>query len=264
MIVADGKHYLYRHIRLDKNEPFYIGVGTKHRKVSPFYRAETVKNRNEIWTGIYNKTPIEVEILMESDSVEFLMQKEMEFISLYGRLYKNEGCLANMDMGGYTNRSGRTESAREKASKRMIALNKEMAKKRVGTTHFYKTVVPVNVYDTNGYLLGCFKSCAEAARYFNVEYKYFNYRLRHKTSYKNLYFICPQNEMFDILKYSIEEDTHLVKKVAAYNSDGVLIKIYDTMGEAANGSGLKSRNAVRLCINKNRPTRKGVTFKIYK
>ena len=22
-------HYLYRHIRLDKNEPFYIGIGTK-------------------------------------------------------------------------------------------------------------------------------------------------------------------------------------------------------------------------------------------
>jgi len=23
------KYFLYRHIRLDKNEPFYIGIGTK-------------------------------------------------------------------------------------------------------------------------------------------------------------------------------------------------------------------------------------------
>lgn len=31
MIVEDGKYYLYRHIRNDKNEPFYIGVGTKSK-----------------------------------------------------------------------------------------------------------------------------------------------------------------------------------------------------------------------------------------
>ena len=30
MIVENGKYYLYRHIRLDKNEPFYIGIGTKN------------------------------------------------------------------------------------------------------------------------------------------------------------------------------------------------------------------------------------------
>ena len=27
-----GNHYLYRHIRVDKNEPFYIGIGTKNKK----------------------------------------------------------------------------------------------------------------------------------------------------------------------------------------------------------------------------------------
>ena len=25
---SQGKHYLYRHIRLDTNQPFYIGIGT--------------------------------------------------------------------------------------------------------------------------------------------------------------------------------------------------------------------------------------------
>lgn len=29
MIEPEGKYYLYRHIRLDKNQPFYIGIGTK-------------------------------------------------------------------------------------------------------------------------------------------------------------------------------------------------------------------------------------------
>lgn len=29
MIVSNGKYYLYRHIRLDTNEVFYVGIGTK-------------------------------------------------------------------------------------------------------------------------------------------------------------------------------------------------------------------------------------------
>ena len=29
--------YVYRHIRLDKNEPFYIGVGTKTPNFACFY-----------------------------------------------------------------------------------------------------------------------------------------------------------------------------------------------------------------------------------
>jgi len=32
MIVDSGKYFLYRHIRLDKNEPFYIGVATEAEK----------------------------------------------------------------------------------------------------------------------------------------------------------------------------------------------------------------------------------------
>ena len=27
--MLEDKHFLYRHIRLDNNEPFYIGIGTK-------------------------------------------------------------------------------------------------------------------------------------------------------------------------------------------------------------------------------------------
>ena len=33
MIEDEGKYYLYRHIREDKNEVFYIGIGTKNSKV---------------------------------------------------------------------------------------------------------------------------------------------------------------------------------------------------------------------------------------
>ena len=41
--------FVYRHIRLDKNEPFYIGIGKK------IYRAYSMKGRNKYWLRIINK-----------------------------------------------------------------------------------------------------------------------------------------------------------------------------------------------------------------
>lgn len=100
-----GKHFLYRHIRLDKNTPFYIGIGTKSDKIhknhkSEFKRAYDLRGRNPIWRHIANKTQYTVEILMESDSHDFIKEKEMEFIALYGRINTSTGTLANLTDGG--------------------------------------------------------------------------------------------------------------------------------------------------------------------
>jgi hypothetical protein len=100
------RYYLYRHIRLDKNEPFYIGIGTKqkrnHNSFKSEYRRAYETNRKEsyIWNSIINKTEYEVEILFESNNYEFIKEKEKEFISLYGRINTNTGTLANMTNGG--------------------------------------------------------------------------------------------------------------------------------------------------------------------
>ena len=99
-------HYLYRHIRLDKNEPFYIGIGTKqddnYKSFKSEYRRAFSKQRKDskIWNCISSKTDYSVEILLESDNYEFIKQKEKEFIKLYGRIDNGTGCLANMTDGG--------------------------------------------------------------------------------------------------------------------------------------------------------------------
>lgn len=99
-------HYLYRHIRLDTNQVFYIGLGTKTRQdmfltvKSEFYRAYDFKKRNIVWKRIAAKTDIRVEILFESDNLSFIQQKEKEFISMYGRLVDQTGLLANLAEGG--------------------------------------------------------------------------------------------------------------------------------------------------------------------
>jgi hypothetical protein len=96
-----GKYYCYRHIRADKNEPFYIGIGLKRinrniKSVSTEYeRAFSKCSRNNIWKSVVNKTDYNVEIIFESDSEEDIKNKETEFIKLYGLIYNKTGCLAN-------------------------------------------------------------------------------------------------------------------------------------------------------------------------
>ncbi len=105
MIANNGKYYLYRHIRLDKNEPFYIGVGQKenngYRRITTEYRRAFVHfTRNNYWKSIVKNTNYSVEIVLESDDRSFIMNKEVEFISLYGRKDIGTGPLANMTDGG--------------------------------------------------------------------------------------------------------------------------------------------------------------------
>lgn len=100
------KYYLYRHIRLDTDEVFYIGIGTKINKEfyynckSEFGRAYNKHNRNKYWTNITNKTEYDVEILLESDNYEFIKNKEIEFIEIYGRKDLRKGTLVNLTIGG--------------------------------------------------------------------------------------------------------------------------------------------------------------------
>lgn len=89
--------YVYRHIRLDKNEPFYIGVGLTDD--AKFRRAYTGHGRNSHWKNVVAKTEYEVDILFSEISNDFAFLKEKEFIALYKRRH-NGGTLTNLTDGG--------------------------------------------------------------------------------------------------------------------------------------------------------------------
>lgn len=86
--------FVYRHIRLDKNEPFYIGIS------KDAYRPFTKNGRNKYWLRIVNKTEYRVEVLFDDLTYEQAKEKEIEFIALYGRKDLGKGCLVNMTDGG--------------------------------------------------------------------------------------------------------------------------------------------------------------------
>lgn len=84
---------LYRHIRLDKNEVFYVGIGESLK------RAYHVKTRTSYWKKIAKKG-YEVEVLFEDLTWEQACEKEKEFIALYGRKDLGTGTLVNLTDGG--------------------------------------------------------------------------------------------------------------------------------------------------------------------
>ena len=88
--------YLYRHIRLDKNEPFYIGIGSDMTNK----RANERARRSELWKKIVAKSDYEIEILFDDITYDEAKLKEIEFIKLYGRIDLNNGTLANLTDGG--------------------------------------------------------------------------------------------------------------------------------------------------------------------
>lgn len=105
MLVEDGICYLYRHIRLDNNEVFYVGVGMKNYSCNGFksvyFRAfQKNKARNKFWRNIVAKTDYKVEILLESDDYRYILEKEKEFVKLYGRRDLGLGTLVNLTDGG--------------------------------------------------------------------------------------------------------------------------------------------------------------------
>jgi len=84
---------VYRHIRLDKNEVFYIGIGSKER-------AYTKINRNKHWNNIIKKTDYEIQILKSDLTWNDACELEKILISYYGRKDLSLGSLVNMTNGG--------------------------------------------------------------------------------------------------------------------------------------------------------------------
>jgi len=90
--------YIYRHIRQDKNIPFYIGVGLSNDNYFRAYQKSKTK-RSTYWHNI-SRNGYDVEILMDGLTKEEAFEKEKEFIKIYGRSNNSTGILCNLTNGG--------------------------------------------------------------------------------------------------------------------------------------------------------------------
>jgi hypothetical protein len=86
---------VYRHIRLDKNEVFYIGIGKDESRAY-----DKRRSRSDWWKSIISVTDYRVDILFDDLTWDEVCEKEIEFIKLYGRKDLGLGTLVNLTDGG--------------------------------------------------------------------------------------------------------------------------------------------------------------------
>lgn len=145
----EARFYLYQHIRNDKNEVFYVGIGTKRQYSyswncysEKYHRAYSKQKRKKIWNDIIRKTTYRVEIILESYDYEFVKEQEIERIALHGRKDLGTGTLANLTNGG----EGTIGYIQDK----------------------YATAKQVFVYDNMGHYICNYKSTQDAGREMNL------------------------------------------------------------------------------------------------
>ena len=119
--------YLYIHKRLDTGHPFYVGISCDKN----FSRAKDIHGRNKLWKNIVKKCNYRIEILFQNIPINILLQKETEFIKIYGRIDIKTGILSNLSNGGETrNDFSPTEQTRRKIKithikSRIVQLNRK-------------------------------------------------------------------------------------------------------------------------------------------
>lgn len=235
--------YLYRHIRLDKNEPFYIGIGSDRY----FKRSKNTTHRNDIWKRIFNKTPYRIEILFDDMPLHEIKEKEKEFISLYGRIDNKTGILANLSAGG-DGMFDVTQSVRDKISKATSGKNNPF----YGKTHSIEVIerMKLNQRDEFGNLKRNTKLSEET-------------KLKIGLANKGK---APFNKGKKDIKGATKRtgiNHHTYKgKIECYSLSGELINTFDCVNDVKIHYGLSDTNNVMRVVRGERKSHNGMTFKI--
>jgi hypothetical protein len=159
MKTADSKQaFVYRHITLDTNEVFYIGIGVVKR------RSWSKNGRNRYWHNVVNKHGFKHEIVQENLTRETAKELEIFLIKNYGRRDLGNGCLVNMTGGGdgmfNLSEAGRLSLIKQKTGRKRTDATKQKigeAQKR-GKHSQAKKVINI----TNGIIYDCIKDAAES------------------------------------------------------------------------------------------------------
>ncbi len=248
MIAADGKYYLYRHIRLDTNQVFYVGIGVKTKKDIKYnyYTRSTCKWRNSFWNNVIAKTDYEVEIVLESDSKDFIKQKEVEFIALYGRRDKGLGTLVNLTDGGEGNQGYKHT---EEAIKKMSELKKGKLSPKKGIK-----VNPESIRRRAETLKGKEKPSLSVERRKALgEINKKRWEEWRKTHTKQ-----PKSKYYKNYYKKVEQDKRLLnaKPVIQYTINGEFIKEWRSLSYACTELNMDWRN-VKMVLDKERKRGKG-------
>jgi len=116
---------VYRHIRLDSNQPFYIGIGKTEKRAY-----ENGNRRTNYWKRIVQKHGYKVQIMLDDLTWEEACEIERYLIRFYGRADLGLGTLVNLTDGG-DGTLGRVYSEETKAKMSAAATGKKQSEEHI-------------------------------------------------------------------------------------------------------------------------------------
>jgi hypothetical protein len=240
-------YYLYRYIRHDNNEPFYIGIGTRNDYNSQGYKNKSIKSmyyraycndRNYVCLGIMKKSSYDIEIMYETNDFEHIQDKEKEFISLYGVVYDGSGSLTNLTMGGVSFKPTKAYSRRS------------VYKRKMNNTLTGINSKKLYMYDLDGNFIEEFP-CLKG---FNMKYGFgdkegcgISQSIREKVSCNGYFFSF---SYFDKLDISLYKKVKTKYPVVKYNEEKPC-KIYKSIEDISKDLCIKSDAAYKI-VYKNK------------
>ena len=251
--------YVYRHIRKDKDQVFYIGIGTDDK--GKHTRAFS-KNRNRYWKRIVDKTDYEVEIIFDEVTKEEAINKEIEFISIYGRHDLGFGSLCNLTDGGEgaTNMSEEGKERLREVRRNTIMPQEQKDKysemfKGSGNPNASKIIC--------GKTLHIFGSIQEVSEFLNIN----KHTLRNNLNGKNCNKYCLfyykdylekgieklEKERLDKIKQVKECLSQKRRKKSSKKIINIITKeTFDTVNYAAKSIGITSLHLSSMLVNRNK------------
>lgn len=226
------EYYVYKHIRLDNNQPFYIGVGKFRKNYScdaeKYSRARSTSSRNKTWKGIQSRVGFSVEIIKEDLNKKEASDLEILYIKKYGRIITKDGTLSNYDVGGYYNAESRP------------TIDKIISK-----------------YNLDGNLVQTYKSIAEAARSNNISSGRLHDAINKKIKTKQY-----------IYEYGFESKILPIeskyKKVQKLDLDNNILEEYVTLTEASKMNNIPRTTLWGYCNNHRKSKDYNWIYKINK
>lgn len=229
------KYYLYRHIRLDTNKPFYIGIGTKGNNYntirSEYKRAYQKWGRNQHWKRVVKKVDYVIEILFESDEYNEIKQKEIELIKLYPDLVNyTQGGQGTLGLNG----------KKHPKSKKVYQYSKE--------GFFIKKWDSINlagekleIHTTN--IVSCLKGKLKSIKGFRWSYK-------------------KKNKLEPLINLSgkFQKTKKKVYKIDIITGD--ILQIFDCINDAAKSVNIHA-GKISQCCNNKRKTCRNFKWKFY-
>lgn len=235
-----SNYCIYRHIRLDNNQVFYIGMSKTNRR--PYD-----KRRNNIWNKITLKSEYIVEIIQNNLSWEDACELEEFLVSLYGRIDLKTGTLANLTNGG-DGVIGYIQS-KEQIEKRSLKNKGLKRTKKVCENLSLINSFPVINLETNE----TFKNAKELSKILKISHQYLCQMLRNErpnyTSYIYLKDIKNKN-------IKINESLKNPKRKVVNTITNI---IYNSVAEAALINNI-NKNTLSGYLKNKRPNKTNLRF----